>query len=141
MCVCAYCNCGRHLCKLHVVRPDMHINSIYRGDYDKKKPYGPLSYRPRSGKKNEGPHIDMKSIYGKEFVKKGSSLERPHPEDLLGVGGPMQNLTTYGSGFPGHRGVNMYVKVPYDPTINGLLPFNGNSVYRNSYVPKKRSSN
>jgi hypothetical protein len=119
----------------------MHINSIYRGDYDKKKPYGPLSYRPRSGKKNEGPHIDMKSIYGKEFVKKGSSLERPHPEDLLGVGGPMQNLTTYGSGFPGHRGVNMYVKVPYDPTINGLLPFNGNSVYRNSYVPKKRSSN
>lgn len=48
-------------------------------------------------------------MYGKEFVPKGSSIERPHPEDLLGVGGPCANLTTYGSGFPGHRGDNQYV--------------------------------
>ncbi|MBS1889910.1 MAG: hypothetical protein JST59_01340 [Actinobacteria bacterium] len=65
MCVCSSCNCGRHLCKLHVVKPDLHINTIYRGDFKDKQPLGPLSYRPRSSKKADGPHIDMKSIYGK----------------------------------------------------------------------------
>jgi hypothetical protein len=55
--------------------------------------------------------MDMKSIYGKEFVGlKGNDLERPHPEDNLGVGrGHLTVLTTYGSGFPGFSGANQYV--------------------------------
>jgi hypothetical protein len=53
----------------------------------------------------------MKSIYGKEFAGlKGNNLERPHPEDQLGVkGAPLTGLTTYGSGFPGFSGPNQYV--------------------------------
>lgn len=94
---------------MHIVKPDLHVTSIYRGDYDGKKPIGPLSFRPKSSKMGDGPHIDMKSMYGKDFVPKGAELERPHPEDLLGVGGPAANLTTYSSGFPGHYGPNQYV--------------------------------
>jgi hypothetical protein len=51
-CVCADCNCGRHLCKLHIVKPDLHINSIYRADFDDKRPIGLLSFRPKSSNKN-----------------------------------------------------------------------------------------
>ncbi len=36
-CVCEDCNCGRHLCKLHIVKPDMSKGSIYRKDFDKKR--------------------------------------------------------------------------------------------------------
>lgn len=31
------------------------------------------------------------------------------PEDLLKVGGPSNKLTSYSSGFPGHKGLNQYV--------------------------------
>lgn len=35
-CVCDVCNCGRHLCKFHVVKPDLSKGSVYAMSYDRK---------------------------------------------------------------------------------------------------------
>jgi inhibitor of KinA sporulation pathway (predicted exonuclease) len=108
-CVCAYCTCGRHLCKLHVIRPDMHSSTTYQGDYNNKIPIQNLRFRPSSGHKSKGPHVDLNSTYTKDFDSKNGPIERPKPEDCLSVGGPAANLTTYSSGFPGYHGDNQYV--------------------------------
>ncbi len=36
LCVCSDCTCGRHLCKLHAVGPNLSKISIYGKDYVKK---------------------------------------------------------------------------------------------------------
>jgi inhibitor of KinA sporulation pathway (predicted exonuclease) len=109
MCVCAYCTCGRHLCKMHIIKPDLHNFTTYRGDYNNKKPLQNLRFRPSSSHKSNGKHMDLNSTYGKDFDKKSGDIERPKPDDCLGVGGPLAGLTTYSSGFPGYRGDNQYV--------------------------------
>ena len=38
LCVCEHCTCGRHLCKMHQVKPDLSKNSIYQKDFYKKCP-------------------------------------------------------------------------------------------------------
>ena len=78
----------------------------------------------------------MNSTYGKDFDGKNGPVERPHPDDCLGVGGPAANLTTYSSGFPGYRGDNQYVKPTNNTHLNGALGFHGNSIYRKSYMPR-----
>ena len=50
--------------------------------------------------------------------KKGDSLDRPKPEDLLKTGGPSPNLTSYGSNYPGYKGDNQYIK-PTDKHVRG----------------------
>ena len=35
-CLCAECNCGRHLCKFNNIKPDMRKTTIYKKDFEKK---------------------------------------------------------------------------------------------------------
>jgi hypothetical protein len=37
LCVCDSCNCGRHLCKLHVVKPDLKNFTNYQKSFLKPK--------------------------------------------------------------------------------------------------------
>lgn len=77
----------------------------------------------------------MDSNYKKEFVDKKGEISRPKPEDLLKVGGPSQQLTSYSSGFPGYRGANQYVK-PTDNAIRSDFPLTSRTTYSNFYAPK-----
>ena len=38
LCVCEDCLCGRHLCKMNQVKPDLSKNSIYQKDFYRKHP-------------------------------------------------------------------------------------------------------
>lgn len=44
-------------------------------------------------------------------------------------------LTSYTSGFPGHKGGNQYVK-PTDKHIRGYFPMRGGSTYSKEFVKK-----
>lgn len=78
----------------------------------------------------------MNSTYLEGFNgKRGDKLERPHPEDLLHSGGPGTQLTSYSSGFPGHKMSNQYVK-PTDNHIRGHFPLRSKSTYANEFVKK-----
>lgn len=37
-CVCESCNCGRHLCKMNIIKPDLNKNTIYQRSYNNKVP-------------------------------------------------------------------------------------------------------
>jgi hypothetical protein len=67
MCVCAYCTCGRHLCKMHIIKPDLHNFTTYRSEFSDKKPFGNVRFRPATSHKSNGQHMDMNSTYGKDF--------------------------------------------------------------------------
>jgi hypothetical protein len=47
------------------------------------------------------------------------------------------NLTSYSSGFPGHRGDNQYVKPTFNTHLNGILSFHGDSSYKNTHNGKE----
>lgn len=80
----------------------------------------------------------MGSNYMKDFVNKKGEIERPKPEDLLKVGGPCQQLTSYSAGFPGYRGANQYVK-PTDNIIRSNFPLSARTTYSNFFAPKSAS--
>ena len=66
MCVCAFCTCGRHLCKVHAVRaPGVKPFSTYDRDFTKKKPFEDVKFRPGTSYKDQGPGIDPLSTYTK----------------------------------------------------------------------------
>lgn len=112
LCVCDSCNCGRHFCKLHNVRPDLTKSSIYKQSYSKKNRIPNIVGKACEYQKLKGDHIGMNSSYNKNFLgEKGDPTERPKPEDLLKSGGPSPQLTSYNSGFPGFKGANQYVKI------------------------------
>lgn len=82
MCVCNLCDCGRHLCKLHVVKPELHprtiYNTVFRGDPSIMK----LKIKPKSETQPlEGPHLSLNSVYEKDYDKKEVKGERPRPSD------------------------------------------------------------
>lgn len=60
-------------------------------------------------------------------------MSRPKPEDLLKTGGPCPNLTSYTAEFPGHRGLNQYVK-PTDKHTRDKFPLRGRTTYNNSFL-------
>ena len=112
ICVCDSCNCGRHYCKLHNVKPDLSKSSIYKQSYPKKAAVPNIVPKACEYDKLKGDHIGMDSNYHRAFVgSKGDPNEKPRPEDLLKTGGPSQNLTSYSNGFPGYRGGNQYVQI------------------------------
>lgn len=41
MCVCSECSCGRHLCKLNNIKPDLTKNTIYKQDFNRKSVLNP----------------------------------------------------------------------------------------------------
>lgn len=71
LCVCAYCTCGRHLCRIHPWKPPgVKPLSIYKKDYTKKNPYEDLKFRPSSSFKDNGPGVDPLSTYTKDYPPK-----------------------------------------------------------------------
>ncbi len=74
LCVCETCNCGRHLCKLKNVKPDLSKMSIYKQSYDRKMPIPNKINRASEYDRLMGPHINHDTIYKKDFDgKKGDS--------------------------------------------------------------------
>lgn len=63
LCVCKDCLCGRHLCQLHNVKPDLGKNTIYKLDFLKKKPIPNKINISHEYDRLDGPHLDMDSIY------------------------------------------------------------------------------
>ena len=37
LCLCSSCTCGRHLCKMHVVKPDLSKSTVYQKSFVKGK--------------------------------------------------------------------------------------------------------
>ncbi len=80
--------------------------------------------------------MDLETNNKKDYDgKKGDTIERPKPEDLLKSGGPCQNLTSYSSGFPGFKGANQDVK-PTDNAVRADFPMMSRSTYANSFNRK-----
>lgn len=72
LCVCAQCNCGRHLCKLHAIKPDLPKSTIYKKDYFKKKPIENKINLSHEYDRLKGPNLDLNSTYFHDFDgKKG----------------------------------------------------------------------
>lgn len=67
VCVCEFCTCGRHLCKLHVIKPDLKKNTIYQRDYPGKKAIPNIVPHAQEYGKLNGPHLDMNSTYLEGF--------------------------------------------------------------------------
>ena len=135
-CVCHDCNCGRHLCKMHVIKPDLTKNTIYQRSFMPQRQIPNLVNHDKEYEKLRGPHLDLNSTYHAELRgKSGDKLERPLPEDLLKTGGPCPQLSSYSSQFPGYRGDNQYVR-PTNKHARGQFPLRSKSTYANEFVKK-----
>lgn len=80
-----------------------------------------------------GPHLDLNSVYVKDYEGKPSEVARPKPEDHLKTEGPLYNLTSYATSFPGHHGDNQYIK-PTDQHFRGSFPLRCRSTYSRSFT-------
>ena len=128
-CVCADCQCGRHLCKMHVIKPDMSKNTVYQKSFYEQAAIPNVVNHDKEYDKLKGPHLDLSSTYGNGFRgSKGDDVERPHPEDLLHSNGPCPQLSSYKAQFPGYKGDNQYVK-PTDKHSRGYFPLRSKSTY------------
>jgi hypothetical protein len=135
-CVCEQCDCGRHLCKFHIIKPDLPKATVYQKSFYSQKPVPSPVVFAQEYDRLQGPHLDMNSTYHEGFRgKNGDKLDRPHPEDLLHSNGPSPNLTSYSSQFPGHKGDNQYVK-PTDKHTRGYFPLRSKSTYSNEFKAK-----
>ena len=121
----------------------MRKTSIYNESFNKKAPIPNKINIAKEYEKLQGPHIAMESRHRKEFeAKPGDINERRRPEDLIKLGGPSQQLTSYSSGFPGYRGENQYVKYglwqvkPTDKHTRADFPMMARSTYSNSFRDK-----
>jgi hypothetical protein len=136
-CTCADCTCGRHLCLFHAIKPDLSKKTVYKADYVKKKQ---AQYRININKEYErfrGPTLEVSSTYGKDFDGRTAEVERFRPTDTLKLEGPCQQLTSYSSGFPGHRGRNQYVRYSEQCT-RGYFPMRHKSTYSQDFTGDQR---
>jgi hypothetical protein len=79
-CVCNDCHCGRHLCKLHVIKPDLTKNTVYQRSFYNQKAIPNIVNHDKEYDKLLGPHLDMNSTYLDGFKgKEGDKIERPKP--------------------------------------------------------------
>ena len=135
-CLCSDCSCGRHICKLKIVKPELTVNSIYQRSYYPKDLIANEVNHDKEYDKLKGDHLDINSIYRDSFKgKDGDKVERPHPEDLLHSKGPAPLLSSYTSQFPGYKGDNQYVK-PTDKYARGHFPMRTKSTYANEFINK-----
>ncbi len=138
-CVCEQCECGRHLCKFHVIKPDLTKNTIYKRSYQKSRAVPNIVKHDKEYDRLQGPHLDMNSTYAEGLGgRKGDPLERPKPEDLLKTGGPCGNLTSYSTQFPGHHGKNQYVK-PTDRHHRAAFPLRSRTTYSRTFAGKQQA--
>lgn len=135
-CLCKECNCGRHLCKLNVIRPGFTKKTVYKRSYFKQTPIQNVVNHDKEYERLKGPFLELGSIYSEGFKPvKGDELTRPHPEDLLHPAGPSLQLTSYSTEFPGFRGDNQYVK-PTNKHAIGYFPLRSKTTYSKEYTKK-----
>lgn len=70
LCVCADCTCGRHLCQLHAIKPDLTKNTIYQKDFLKKNPITNKVNISKEYDRFKGPNLEINSTYLKDFPGK-----------------------------------------------------------------------
>lgn len=79
-CVCDLCSCGRHLCKLHGVAPNMSKASTYQKNFYPMKSIPNKVNIAKEYDKLDGPHLDMNSTFRKDYPEKApDDLSRPKP--------------------------------------------------------------
>lgn len=123
------CECGRHLYKFNMVKPDLTKTTLYRKSFTQQMHIPNIVNHDKEYSKLLGPHLEMSSTYREGFKdRKGDDIERPIPEDLLHSNGPCPQLSSYSSQFPGYRGDNQYVK-PTDKHTRGYFPLRSKSTY------------
>jgi hypothetical protein len=81
-CLCNDCSCGRHLCKLNIIKPDLKKSTIYQKNFGMKKPNEILVVKQEDVSPLKGDHLDLNSLYLKDYQHNaGDKLERPKPQD------------------------------------------------------------
>jgi hypothetical protein len=121
--------CGRHMCKLNVIKPDLTKNTVYQKSFYEQKHIPNIVNHDKEYDKLQGPHLDLGSTYSNGFKgQNGDKLERPKPEDLLKSSGPCPQLSSYSAQFPGFKGDNQYIK-PTDRHSRGAFPLRSRSTY------------
>ena len=63
LCVCSDCDCGRHLCKVHAIKPDLTMRTSYNSNYHKKLNIPNLIVKPTESGQMKGSHLEMKTSY------------------------------------------------------------------------------
>lgn len=66
-CICSDCKCGRHLCKLNVIKPDLTKNTIYQKSFYEQKAIPNVVNHDKEYDRLQGPHLDMNSTYREGF--------------------------------------------------------------------------
>lgn len=131
------CNCGRHLGKFHIIKPDLTKTTIYKKSFYHKNNIPNIVNHDKEYDKLLGPHLEFSSTYTDGFKgKSGDQIERPKPEDLLHSNGPCPKLSSYTSQFPGYVGDNQYVK-PTDKYTRGVFPLRSKSTYTKEFIQKE----
>lgn len=133
LCVCSDCTCGRHLCKLHAIKPDLTKNTTYQKEYRPKKAVKNVINISGEYSRLMGPNLELNSVYVQDFDGKPTEVMRPKPSDLLKTEGPLCNLTSYSTSFPGHHGHNQYIK-PTNNHVRGTFPMRCRSTYSRSFT-------
>lgn len=70
LCVCSDCTCGRHLCKLHAIKPDLRKNTTYQKEYLPKKPVKNVINISSEYSRLMGPNLELNSVYVQDFDRK-----------------------------------------------------------------------
>jgi hypothetical protein len=79
-CLCQECHCGRHQCKLNVIKPDLTKATTYQRSFYLQKTVSNVVKHDKEYDRLKGPHLDINSIYQKSFrANLGDQLDRPHP--------------------------------------------------------------
>ena len=68
--MCSDCHCGRHLCRLNVIKPDLTKHSIYQMSYVRQQQVPNLVNHDKEYSRLQGPHLDINSTYLQGFTGK-----------------------------------------------------------------------
>lgn len=69
-CVCDDCTCGRHLCQLHCIKPDLTKKSTYNKDFFVKRPIKNNINISTEYDRLKGPNLDLNTVYIKDYEGK-----------------------------------------------------------------------
>ena len=70
-CLCKECKCGRHFCKLKIVKPDLTKNTIYQRSFYKQHLIPNEVNHDKQYDKLKGPHLDINSVYRTGYLGMG----------------------------------------------------------------------
>ena len=83
-CLCGSCQCGRHLCKFKLVKPDFVKKSSYRSQFPAKNAINSETIIAKETKLLNAGSLVFKSVYNQAFKQgEGDKLQRPHPQNNI----------------------------------------------------------